>query len=115
MKVVESWKALAAQAMQIDGAQGVSKRLLIGPQDGAPLFALRIFEISAGGHTPLHRHGFEHEIIVLLGRGVLKGEDREHPIEPGAVIFVKPGELHQLRAAPDSELCIACVVPKEHA
>ena len=50
-------------------AKGVTGRVVIGSADGAVNFAMRIFELAPGGHTPLHAHEWEHEIFVHAGRG----------------------------------------------
>jgi len=44
-------------------------RWLITKEMGAPNFAMRLFEISPRGFSPLHTHAWEHEIFVLEGNG----------------------------------------------
>ncbi|RMF67092.1 MAG: cupin domain-containing protein [Calditrichaeota bacterium] len=95
----------------MEGTKDTSMRLLLSEQDGAPNFAMRMFTVKPGGHTPFHFHNYEHEVYVLAGRGVLKGEDREHVFEAGDVIFVAPNEKHQFRNAGDSDLQFLCLIP----
>ena len=65
--IIKNIQDVAAQPVKMDGARDVTIRVLIGPQDNAPTFAMRLFELAPGGHTPFHDHNFEHEVIVLDG------------------------------------------------
>ena len=93
------------------GAVGCKVRWLVGQPDGAPTFAMRHFEVEAGGHTPKHHHGYEHEVFVLEGTGVVLEGDVEHPLKAGDVIFVKPDEVHQFRNTGDGPMKFLCMVP----
>lgn len=102
---------LPATDVDMDGASGVRMRVVIGEPQGAPNFIMRVFDVAKGGHTPLHTHGFEHEVFVVRGRGALVEEGTETSLAPGDVVFVAPGVLHQFRAAEEG-LRFICVVPK---
>lgn len=45
--------------------KGIAARVLIGKNDGAQNFCMRIFEIAAGGNTPMHSHDWEHECSFI--------------------------------------------------
>lgn len=90
---------------------GVTKRVLIGPADAAPTFAVRLFTLAPGGHTPAHCHPFEHGVVVLRGRGTVLTSAGLVGIEAGSVVFVPPGEHHQFRAGEGDPLEFLCVVP----
>lgn len=94
-----------------EGAAGVKLRRLIAKDDGAPNFAMREFELEPGGHTPFHAHGWEHEVYVLAGRGVVAGEEGEFPLEPGTVVLVPPSEKHNFKNTGSEVLRFLCVVP----
>lgn len=93
--------------------EGVTMRLVIGPDDGAPVFNLRVFEVQPGYSTPYHEHWWEHEIFVLSGRGVMSTEQGDIPVSHGSTAFVPGGELHQLRNVGDDVLRFICLVPQE--
>lgn len=95
----------------VDHGEGVSIRWLITREQGAPNFAMRIIEVEPGGATPLHRHFEEHEVYVLEGKGLVKGEQGDMPIKHGDVVYVSPRELHQFVNAGDSALRFICVIP----
>lgn len=95
----------------LEGAVGVRMRLLIGRNDGAEKFHMRHFEVAPGGHTPYHQHDYEHEVLVLKGRGVVRGEQQDYPCGPGDVVWVPPNERHQFRNAGDEPFEFVCLIP----
>lgn len=99
--------------MTMPGAAGVSMRLLVSRDDGAPTFSMRMFEVEPGGHTPLHQHNYEHEIIILSGKGQLvtseSGESR--PLAAGDAIFVPANELHRFHNDSSDKLQFVCMIP----
>lgn len=95
-------------------AKGVSVRWLIGPDDKAPNFHMRQFEIAPGGHTPRHRHAWEHEVYVLGGAGKVYCEHGgEKTIRAGSVVFVRPNEEHQFLNDGWDKLTFLCLIPIE--
>ncbi len=92
--------------------RGVTKRVLIGPKDGASGIAMRYFEVQAGGNTAFEKHPEIHEVIVWRGRGQVLIGETWHEIGEGDVVYIGPNEQHQLRAAPDQPLGFICVAPK---
>ena len=104
-----------AAKVQMEGAKDVNMRVLLGPKDGAPTFALRILELDKGGHTPYHEHPFEHEVIVNQGQLAVVTEEGEIPITTGDVVMVQPGEKHQFRNLSDTEPAkMFCLIPVEY-
>ncbi|MFQ5709106.1 MAG: cupin domain-containing protein [bacterium] len=93
------------------GAKDAKMRLLISEKEGAENFAMRMFTVERGGYTPFHFHDYEHEVYVLEGHGVLKGEDDEHSFKAGDVIFVKPNEKHQFINAGPEKMKFLCLIP----
>lgn len=92
-------------------ARGVAGRVVIGKNDGAERFCMRVFEIAPGGHSPRHTHDWEHEIFVHRGTGEVYGNGQWRPIGEGCVIFVPPGEDHQIRNTGGDLLIFVCLVP----
>ena len=114
MKVCRD-EQVESQAVDMPGAQGCRVRWLIGVADAAPNFAMRQFEIAAGGHTPRHSHPYEHEVFVLEGAGLVYEGDTEHPVRAGDVVFVKPDEVHQFRNTGPGPLRFLCLIPNSAA
>lgn len=91
---------------------GVSKRVVIGPDEGAPHFVMRVFEVAPGRTSPDHAHPWEHEIFILAGKGAARDKDgRETAIGEGSALFVPAGEKHCLINKGSQPLCFICVIP----
>ncbi len=90
---------------------GVVMRVVSGPDEWAPNFAMRLFEIEPGSGTPHHEHAWEHEMFVVEGQGVLKSGNTERPLNEGDVIMVLPGEQHGIMNTGKDMLRVICVVP----
>ena len=99
--------------MEMAGASSVSMRLMVGRADGAENFAMRLFEVGPGGHTPEHSHNYEHEVMVLAGRGeVVDGDSaNRRPIAGGDVLFIPANHVHQFRNTESEPLKFLCLVP----
>jgi quercetin dioxygenase-like cupin family protein len=110
MKVIHC-EDVAAGSVKAEGASNCRMRCLIGPDDAAPSFSMRHFELDPGGHTPKHSHAHEHEVFVLEGSGVVSEGDREHPLRPGVAVFVPPNQLHQFRNTGTTTLKFLCLIP----
>ena len=100
-----------AQKVDMPGAKEVTVRWLITKETGAENFAMRLFEMNSGGHTPLHTHDWEHEIYILDGKGIVKGGDDEKEFKKGDVIFIPQNERHQLRNTGEDEVRFLCLIP----
>ena len=95
----------------MEGADQVQMRMLIGPSEGAGIFHMRHFEVAPGGHTPHHTHDYEHEVLILKGRGMVKGAEGERPCSAGDVVWMPPNEKHQFVCAGQEPLEFICLIP----
>ena len=103
------------EQVQMEGAKGAFKQLVISKADGSPTFSFRVFTVEPGGHTPFHKHAFEHLNYVISGKGCLAEENGvEHEIREGHFALVLPNEKHQYRnTSKDQPLLLICAVPRE--
>jgi len=112
MKVVAYHsESIEAKDPKLEGAKGVLMRVVIGKEIGARNFIMRIFEISPGGHTPYHRHDFEHENYIISGEGELVTEEGAKKLYPGYVAYVPPNEYHQYKNTGKETLKLICLIP----
>ena len=95
-----------------EGAEGVTVRWVIAEDDGAKNFAMRVFEVQPGGHTPQHAHPWEHEVYVLSGKGIVRVTDGDHDLREGDVVFVPENEEHQFRNPGPDVVRFLCMVPR---
>jgi quercetin dioxygenase-like cupin family protein len=94
-------------------AEGVTMRVVIGPEEGAPFFNMRVFEVQPGHASPYHNHWWEHEVFVLSGEGVVRTEQGNTSIRHGSTVFVPGGEMHQFQNTGDGVLRFLCLVPQD--
>jgi len=105
-----------AREMDMPGASGVTMRLMVGRDDGAPNFAMRLFEVEPGGHTPHHSHNYEHEIMIIQGQAdVACGPDggQTKPASCGDVLYIPANQPHQFRNPGTGVLKFMCLVPTQ--
>jgi quercetin dioxygenase-like cupin family protein len=102
---------IEAGPVSADGAANCRMRCLIGPNDAAPSFSMREFEIGIGGHTPQHSHAHEHEVYILQGEGVVFDGRQEHVLRPGVAVLVQPNQPHQFRNTGAGALKFLCLIP----
>ena len=102
--------------VSLEGARNVRKQIPIGAADGTPNLSVRVFTIEPDGHTPYHRHAFEHLNYVVRGTGAIVTETgEERPVREGDFALVLPDEQHRYRNTSDSEpFVMICAVPKEY-
>ncbi|HNX00181.1 MAG TPA: cupin domain-containing protein [Candidatus Cloacimonadota bacterium] len=112
MKVVHA-KDVTLEEVNAEGASATKIRWLISQKDDAPNFAMRLFEIEPGGHTPLHKHDWEHEVFIVDGEGVLVFEDGEKPFITNDAIYVESGKMHQFKNTGSKLLKFLCMIPHE--
>jgi quercetin dioxygenase-like cupin family protein len=94
-------------------AKGVTARVVIGKDDGASNFCMRVFEIAEGGNTPRHTHDWEHEMFVHAGAGEIYCSGRSTPVKAGSVAFIPGNEEHQIKNTGKELLVIACLIPSK--
>jgi len=94
-----------------EGASGLRVRWLITKKIGAENFAMRLFEMKAGGYSPLHVHPWEHEVFILEGEGLVNSETGQRKVRAGDVIFIPPNEKHQLKNNGEKTAKFLCLVP----
>lgn len=110
--LIKNLDTVPSQPVTMEGAAGASVRVVFGPKDSAPTFAMRIFELAPSGHTPYHEHNFEHEVLVLEGRLAVVTPAGPRELAPHDALLVAPNETHQFRNLSDTTPAkFMCLVP----
>jgi quercetin dioxygenase-like cupin family protein len=99
------------RADPVPDLEGVTIRWVIAKDDGAPHFALRVFEVQPGRTTPHHSHWWEHEVFILDGAGVVVTAEGETPLTPGTAVLVPGDVVHHFRNTGEGLLRFICLVP----
>ncbi|MBC7264174.1 MAG: cupin domain-containing protein [Chloroflexi bacterium] len=103
--------AMDVLAEPIENVPGVTIRWLWAEADGAPTFALRMFEVQPNASTPYHAHPYEHQVFILSGQAKLRGANQEQTLSVGDTALVLPNELHQFSNAGLETLRFLCAIP----
>ena len=111
MKVC-NYRDVQLQNVELEGAEGVGVRWVISKDDGAKNFFMRIFDVEPGGHTPYHKHPWEHEVFILEGKAEVVSESGRKSAPAGDVVFVLPDEYHQFRNGTGELMRFICLIPK---
>lgn len=108
---ITNYEDVVAHRLESETVKGVTGRVVIGKEDDANNFCMRVFSIEPGGFAPRHSHEWEHEIFVHKGVGKVyqNGEWRE--VNSGTVVFIPGGEEHQLMNAGGEEFVFICLIP----
>jgi quercetin dioxygenase-like cupin family protein len=110
---IQKYADVKATQFESEEAKGVAARVVIGKNEGANHFYMRVFEISTGGHTPKHSHDWEHEMFIHSGEGEIYGNGQWNRVKSGNVIFVPSNEEHQIRNNSKKLLIVVCLVPSK--
>ena len=90
------------------GIKGVKMKVL--SPEGRP-FIVRLFSVEPGGNTPYHSHSWEHQVVILRGKGRVIVGDRNFDVEKDFYLFIPPNEHHQFINTGEEPLEFICVVP----
>ncbi len=110
MKVV-NYKDVLPVVMNNEMVKNVAARVMIGKEDGAQKFCMRVFEMGKDGYSPKHTHDWEHEVFVHGGNGEVLIKDKGYPVSAGSAIFVPPNIEHQFRNTSDETFTFVCLIP----
>ncbi|MHB1415005.1 MAG: cupin domain-containing protein [Chloroflexota bacterium] len=107
----ERWSDVEMKTYRALGGPLGYKHILIGPDDGAANFAMRIFQIPPGKHSKEEEHAHDHGVFIMQGKGrVLLGGEM-YDIEAGDAVWVEPDERHRFDNVGEGTLQFLCVIP----
>ncbi len=95
------------------GSERVSVSYLVDERQGSERFALRLYSVEKGGHTPIDRHEYEHQVYVLTGQGLLKQSGDKaaalQTLHTGDTVFIPSNAVHQFINDRDEPFVFLCV------
>jgi quercetin dioxygenase-like cupin family protein len=80
-------------------SQGLARRVVVGPEQGATHTELATTAFAPGGWLARHVHSFEEALYVLAGELLLEIDSRVHRMVPGDYAVIPLGATHTLAAA----------------
>ena len=109
---IKNIKKVEIYPVKMEGAKEALVQKPITSKDGSENFAMRVFTLKPGGHTPYHTHNFEHLNYVISGSGGIKKEDGTiNPINEGDFVLILPNEKHQYINMGETDFKMICAVP----
>lgn len=110
MKVLD-YKEAPSHQFDSDSVRGVTGRVVIGKDDHADNFCMRVFTLAPGGFTPRHSHAWEHEIFIHSGKGQVYRDGEWQTVTSGTVVFIPGAEEHQFMNAGAEDFVFICLIP----
>ena len=106
-------KKVPVEILEKSGAEKTQVQYLVDERQGSDRFALRLYTVQKGGHTPLDQHPYEHHVYVMSGEGLLKqSKQRNAPLRPlkvGDTLFIPSNAIHQFSNDKDEPFTFLCV------
>ena len=109
-KVVH-YTEVKSEEVNAEGAKDIYVRWLITDKDGAPNFAMRLFEIKPMGNSPNHMHPYEHEMFFLEGEGKVIIGDKGYKVSQGYAVYIPPNIRHTVINIGNKTLKFLCLIP----
>jgi len=101
------------EATTLNGARETRMQVLLGPDEGAPNFAMRKIIMAEEGGMPAHTNTVEHEQYVLRGRARIGIAGEEYEVKADDTVFIPAGTPHwyEVLEAPFEFLCVVPNTP----
>jgi quercetin dioxygenase-like cupin family protein len=93
-----------------DEFEGVTKQVVIGPDDRAPHFVIRYFHLEPGTHSNLEHHPHDHGVVVMHGKARVQINEEFYEVGPLDAIYISGGDLHQFTVMGNEPLGFMCVI-----
>ena len=107
------WEGVETVDYGEKGLEGVIKRVLIGPAEGAPHYILRYFRVEPGQHTNLERHAHDHGVMILHGKARVQLNTEFQEVGPMDVVYIASDDLHQFTNVGDEAMGFLCVIQRQ--
>ena len=112
MKYISHRDQIPARRLDHPSLSGVTKQVLVGPDQGWDGHVLRMFTLDEGGYVPRHSHDWPHILYAVEGEGTLYMDGEDHPLTPGSTAFVPSNIEHQILNAGAAKFVFICIVPR---
>lgn len=112
MKYVSHRNQITKHKLENPILKGVTKQVLVGPEQGWEDHVMRMFTLYEGGFAPRHSHDWPHILYAVEGEGTLYMDGVDHPLTAGSTAFVPSNIEHQILNAGSAQFVFICIVPK---
>lgn len=106
----QSWVYQDTNTHEYTG-NNATKQVLIGHDDGAHNFEVRVFTIPPRGFSSLDNHAHDHGVLVLNGRARVQLGSTYDELNQGDSVYIPGSETHQFENLTDEPFVFLCVIP----
>ncbi|PJF26797.1 MAG: cupin domain-containing protein [Phototrophicales bacterium] len=92
-------------------SNNATKQVLVGHDDGAHNFEMRVFTIPPRGFSSLDEHAHDHGVLVLQGKARVMLGDTFDEVCEGDSVYIPSMERHQFENLTDQPFVFLCVIP----
>ncbi|MCH8083041.1 MAG: cupin domain-containing protein [Myxococcales bacterium] len=78
-----------------------------------PAMSMGVYALDAGADDPQTPHGEDEVYYVVSGRGVLRVEDVDQPVQSGSVVFVEANAQHRFHSISEDLTTLVFFAPAE--
>lgn len=78
-----------------------------------PALSMGVYGLSAGADDPQTPHREDEVYYVVSGRGVLRVEDVDQPVQSGSVVFVDANAQHRFHSITEDLTALVFFAPAE--
>lgn len=106
----DAGRAFALAALEAERAKGGREYLEFLR---VPSLSMGLYVLAAGADDQQRPHQQDEVYHVVRGRAVLSVEGREHPVQPGSVVFVAAGARHRFHSIAEELSALVFFAPAE--
>lgn len=107
----------SAESIEIENmsgiSEGVSRQILLGPEQSMKHFFMRKFTMQPGCGMPYHTNEVEHQQYVLSGSADVKVGDTVHHVKTGDSVYIPAKIPHSYRVTSECAFEFICAVPNQ--
>jgi quercetin dioxygenase-like cupin family protein len=107
------WDGVQPKEYTNEEIKGVFKHVLVGPEDNAPNFIIRYFNVPVGKTTSYDQHLHEHGVVILHGQAKVQINDNLYTVGPMDSLFISGNDIHQFTNIGETPLGFICVITKD--
>lgn len=78
-----------------------------------PALSMGIYNLPRGESDPQQPHTEDEVYYVVSGRAILRVADQDHPVQPGAVVYVAAGVPHRFHTIEEGLVVLVFFAPAE--
>ncbi len=107
-----TWRGIKTEKYKPKGGDwaDIVRRVIIGNKGEAARFHLRYFEISPGGYSSFEKHGHEHVVVCVRGKGKVRTDNKIHTMSFLDTLYIAPFAPHQLNNPFNGPFGFFCIV-----